>query len=122
MTGYIYIALTILFTCYGQIVLKWRLNNLAIVMPENTLDKVLLLGQLVFDPYILSGLFAAFLASVSWIGAMTKFELSFAYPFMALNFAIVFMIGVFLFGEAVTSAKLIGMFFVLIGIVVIVRG
>jgi len=78
MTSYIYIALTILFTTYGQIILKWRLNNLAIEMPEKLLAKVVLLTQLVFDPYILSGLFAGFLASVAWIGAMTKFELSFA--------------------------------------------
>lgn len=122
MTSYIYIALTILFTTYGQVILKWRLNNLVIEMPERLLSKAVLLTQLVFDPYILSGLFAAFLASVAWIGAMTKFELSFAYPFMALNFAIVFLAGVFLFGEAVTAPKIIGLSFVMLGIVVIVRG
>ncbi len=122
MIGYFYIFLTIAFTTYGQFILKWRMNQLNIILPDTLTGKALFLLKLVIDPFVLSAFISAFLASLAWMMAMTKFELSFAYPFMALNFALIFILGVWAFDESVTSAKLIGMCFILVGTAVIARG
>lgn len=118
---YIYIALTIFFTVYGQLVLKWRISKFG-VMPENPFQKLKFLLLLLIDPFIFSGFLAAFAASLVWMAAMTKFELSHAYPFMSLNFVVVILLSYFLLGEPITLAKVVGIFLIVAGTVVAARG
>ena len=110
-----------MFTIYGQIVLKWRLKELQIILPEGLLNKVLYLTKLLFDPFIFSGFIAAFVASLFWMAAMTKFELTTAYPFMSLAPTLVFVIGVLFLGETFTVGKIIGLVLIIIGTVVTVK-
>lgn len=115
--SYIYIALTIIFTVYGQIVIKWQASN-AGPFPEDFNDKLLFLLRLVFNPWVLSGLAAAFLASLAWMAAMTKFDLSHAYPFMSLAFVLVLFLSAFFFNEPLTFSKIAGMALIVGGILV----
>ena len=119
--GYLYIAGTVLFTVYGQLVLKWRIVNYG-AMPEDFGSKLVFLFKLLFDPYIFSGFAAAFVASFFWMAAMTKLELSFAYPFMSAAFVLVFLFSVFLFQEAVNWQKIVGLAFIVLGIIISSRG
>lgn len=118
--GYVYIFGTILFTVYGQLILKWRIASYG-ALPEMLSDKLLFLVKLLFDPYIFSGFASAFIASFFWMAAMTKFELSFAYPFMSGAFVLVFIFSVFLFNEPVTWQKVLGLILIVAGIIVTSR-
>lgn len=115
--GYIYILGTIVFTVYGQLILKWRINQFE-QWPPGLVDKCFFLLKSVIDPFIFSGLFAAFIASLFWMAAMTKFQLSYAYPFMSLSFILVFLLSAFIFHETVTWQKVLGLIFVILGIVI----
>ncbi len=115
--GYIYIILTILLTAYGQLILKWRMNAIG-VLPDALYEKLIFLIRAIFDPYIFSSFFAAFIASLTWMAALTKFELSFAYPFMSLAFAVVLVSSYFLLNESLTLNKAIGIVIIIIGLVV----
>ncbi|MFD1362108.1 EamA family transporter [Lentibacillus salinarum] len=117
MMGYLYIFGTILFTVYGQIVLKWQMDQ-AGTLPESLWDKMTFLLQLLLNPWILSGFAAAFLAALCWMAAMTKFNISYAYPFMSLSFVLVFLLSVVLFGDPVTVQKIVGLTLIIAGIVV----
>ena len=120
--GYFYIFGTIFFTVYGQIVLKWRINDLATAgLPEALSAKVLFLFKILFDPWVFSGFLAAFVASFFWMAAMTKFDISFAYPFMSLAFVLVLLLSVWLFHEPMTWQKLVGMALIVAGIFVTSR-
>jgi len=121
--GYLYIFGTIIFTIYGQIILKWRLSRLAIVLPDNLkiTDKIIALIQLVFDPFIFSGFVAAFVASLFWMAAMTKFEISQAYPFMSIAPAVVFLLGVWLLDETFTIGKVFGLVLIILGTIITVK-
>jgi undecaprenyl phosphate-alpha-L-ara4N flippase subunit ArnF len=121
MNPYFYIIGTLFFTVYGQIVLKWQLSNLKVILPESTFDKVIYLLKLIFDPFIFSGFAAAFIASLFWMAAMTKFEITQAYPFMSLAPALVFVIGVFFLGEVFTIGKVVGLLLIILGIIVTVK-
>jgi len=114
--GYIYIALTILFTVYGQMVLKWQVA-LSGPLPSGSVEKVTFLLGLLLNPWVLSGFCAAFLASLAWMAAMTKFQLSYAYPFMSLNFVLVLGLSAWLFQEPVSMAKVAGIVLVVLGII-----
>ncbi len=118
--GYFYIFATIFFTVYGQIILKWRINDVG-SLPEGLTDKIVFLFKLLFDPWIFSGFFAAFIASFFWMATMTKFDISFAYPFMSGAFVLVFLLSVFLFQEAITWQKIFGLLFIITGIIITSR-
>lgn len=109
------------FTVYGQIVLKWRLTGLKVILPEGFRDKMIYLTKLVLDPFIFSGFVSAFVASLFWMAAMTKFEITQAYPFMSLAPALIFVIGILFMGETYTIGKLLGLILIMIGIVVTVK-
>lgn len=120
--GYFYIASCIFFTVYGQIVLKWRMNE-NLVLPDSAFAKIVHLIKLILtDPWIFSGLSAAFVASLFWMMAMTKFQISYAYPFMSSAFILVLLISVPLFGETLNATKLIGTLLIVTGLVVLSRG
>lgn len=119
---YLFIAGTLIFTVFGQIILKWRINQKAGI-PENTtiLSLVQYFTKLLMDPYIIAGFASAFIASLFWMLAMTKFEITIAYPFMSLAPALVFLIGVVFLGENFTIGKLIGLFIIILGVIVTVK-
>ena len=121
MNHYFYILFTLLFTVYGQLILKWRLSNLKVVLPGDVMDKFFYLIRLVLDPFILSGFIAAFVASLFWMAAMTKFEITYAYPFMSLAPALVFLLGIFVLNESFTLGKVIGLIIIMLGIVITVK-
>jgi len=53
---------------------------------------------------------------------MTKFELSYAYPFMSLSFVFVLVLSGLFFHEAITLPKLFGVLLIMSGIIVGVQG
>jgi drug/metabolite transporter (DMT)-like permease len=120
MIGYIYIILTILLTAYGQLVLKWRMNSMG-ELPAAFTDKFIFLVKAIFDPYIFSSFFAAFIASLTWMAALSKFDLSFAYPFMSMAFIVVLVASYFLLHEPINLYKIVGMLLIVAGLVIASR-
>ncbi|MCC2249972.1 MAG: EamA family transporter [Bacillota bacterium] len=115
--GYLYILGTIGFTVYGQLILKWKIDQYG-SLPNAFMGKINFLLQLLLNPWILSGLFSAFLAALCWMAAMTKFDISYAYPFMSLSFVLVFILSAVLFGEPVSPPKIVGFSLVIAGIII----
>lgn len=114
--GYLYISGTILLTVYGQLVLKWRIGKYG-SLPETFNDKLLFLFKLMFDPYIFSGFLAAFIASFFWMAAMTKFDLSHAYPIVIGGLAFITSVfAIILLKEAFTLYKFFGFVFIVLGV------
>lgn len=120
MIGYFYIFGTIVFTVYGQLILKWRVAIYQDI-PQPLFEKIIFFLKLFIDPYLASGIASAFVASMFWLMAMTKFEISYAYPFMSLAFVLVLIFSVFLFNESLNLYKILGLFFIILGIVITSR-
>jgi drug/metabolite transporter (DMT)-like permease len=114
------IALTVLFTVLGQLAIKHGVTR-AGAPPLGTVPKIAFVARLFFDPFVFFGFVAAFLASLAWIGAMTKFELSYAYPFTVFSYVLILFFGVFFLHESLTPAKIIGTALVIAGIAVLAR-
>lgn len=116
LSGWVYIPATIGFTVYGQVVLKWQLSK-SDAIPRGTVNALgHLVGQLT-NPWIFSGFGAAGLAAIAWMGALSTFPLSVAYPFMATSFVLVLIASSLLLGEPVTLAKVIAITFIVLGLV-----
>lgn len=118
---YFYILATIGLTVYGQLILKWRITQFG-PLPTGLTEKLKFLIFLLLDPAIFSGFAAAFLASLAWMAAMTKFDLSHAYPFMSLNFVVVLLLSGWLLSEPMTIQKALGVGLIMLGTLVAARG
>lgn len=118
---YIYIFSTIAFTVYGQVIIKWRISQFG-ELPTGIYSKLAFLIKLLVDFYILSGFLAAFVASLSWMASMTKFDLNHAYPFMSLNFVIVLLLSSFFLSESINTIKIFGVFLIIAGVIVSAQG
>ena len=119
--NYIYIFATLVFTVYGQLILKWRISSFG-DMPSTYSSVFSYYLSLFSDPYILSGFFSAFLASLTWMAAMTKFELSYAYPFVSLNFVFILLLSYLFLNEPISASNIIGVFFIVLGTVIASKG
>jgi multidrug transporter EmrE-like cation transporter len=120
MNGYLYIFSTIVFTVFGQLVLKWRISKYG-EFPLQMNEKLIYLAKLFLDPFLVSGLASAFIASIFWLAVLTKFEISYAYPFISIAFVLVLLFSVFMFKETLTIQKVVGMMFIVLGIVITSR-
>jgi len=119
--NHLYILLTILFTVYGQIVIKWQVQ-LAGSFPLDKIEKIQYIIKLLLNPWVISSFVCAFLAAISWMAAMTKFDLSYAYPFMSLAFALVLFLSAIFFKETVTITKSLGLGLIILGIIIGSKG
>jgi len=115
--SYAYVILTVLLTVYGQIAIKWQVIA-AGPFPADPGEKIAFLLRLLLNPWVLSALAAGLLASVSWMAAMTRLELSHAYPFMSLAFILVMVCSAWFFNEPVTPLKVAGIALVVLGLAV----
>jgi multidrug transporter EmrE-like cation transporter len=118
---FVYIFAVIVLTVCGQLILKWQVAK-AGAFPQSFPERALFLLRLLLNPWVIGGLFAGFLAFLCWMAAMTKFELSYAYPFMSLAFVLVLLSSALLFHETVTMSKVFGILLIMAGIIIAGRG
>ncbi|MEX0666227.1 MAG: hypothetical protein WD598_15855 [Acidimicrobiia bacterium] len=119
--GFVFLAGTIAFTVYGQLIIRQQVGQIDEVPSGSALFRFLI--EFIFTrPLVLSGFAAAFMASLCWLATLTKFELSFAYPFMALNFVLVVALAFVAFGETINAYKIVGLLIVCGGLVVVAQG
>lgn len=117
--GAVYLILNIFFTVSSQILLKRELAKLEL---ENSF-KINFIFQIFKEFFSNAWLFISisfyFLASLTWILALTKFNLSFAYPFSIISYLLVFLFATFYLNETSNFYNLIGVVFIIIGLLLI---
>lgn len=68
------------------------------------------------NPYILAGLAFYAVGTVFWLSALSRKELSYVYPFVALTYVLVLAGSVLIFGEQLTIQSIVGTGLVLLGL------
>jgi len=68
----------------------------------------------------MAAFFFTFPGGITWILAITKLELSQAYPYVAMTYAVVSAAGVFIFGETLSMQKLLSTAVVIAGVGLII--
>ena len=121
MIHHIYIFLTVILVVYSQLIIKWQVG-LAGELPVEIVDKVLFLLQILFRPWVISGLTATFLSGLTWMAAMTRFPINYAYPFTSLSFILILIGSSVFFHESITIPKAIGTSFIIAGVIIASQG
>ena len=120
--NHFYLILAICFGVVSQLIIKWKMSAFSFDDYETWQDKFILAFSMLLNPYIIISLVLTLLAGVTWMIAMTKFEISYAYPFTLLGLVLVTIFSVVFFGESVNTYKISGIALIILGISVISKG
>ena len=123
--GYIYLYTAIACTVTSQLTTKWRVTNHIAAwfpMPEGMLAKLWFIIRILTDPFIIIACFLTLAGGILWIATMTKFDISYAYPFTMLGFVAVLILSALLLGEQFNIYKIIGCCIIITGVFVTSKG
>lgn len=73
------------------------------------------------NPHIISGLLCYMVSVLLWIYALSKVDVSVAYPMISIGFIINVIAAWYLFNEPLDLIKLTGIFFIILGVLLISR-
>ena len=77
--------------------------------------------RLATEPHILGGLACYVVSVVVWIMALSRVEVSIAYPMLSVGYVVNAIAAWYLFGEAVTPARLVGIGVIILGVFIVAR-
>lgn len=73
------------------------------------------------NPWVLGGMCLHVGALVVWLYALSRVDITFAYPFLALGYVLVSLAAWLWLGETIGSTKLLAMVIIVIGILILSR-
>jgi multidrug transporter EmrE-like cation transporter len=118
--SFVLILSGVLLNAAAQLLLKAGTNSVGHFQfsAENLLPIGWKLGT---QPYILAGLSCYVISVVVWIMALSRVQVSIAYPMLSIGYVVNAIAAYFLFGEAVGMQRLLGIGVILIGVVLVAR-
>lgn len=104
----------------AQLLIKAGTN--AIGYFEFTRDNVLPIGlRLATEPHIIGALFCYGLSVVIWILALSRVQVSIAYPMLSMGYVVNAVAAWWLFNEAFNPTKVVGIGVIIFGVILISR-
>jgi drug/metabolite transporter (DMT)-like permease len=119
-TPNLYILISVLGGGIGQILLKKGMNNLGTVTLSLS-DLVIVTWKMMTDPFVFLGLLISGISVFFWLAALSRVELSYAYPFASLGYVILLLASWLLLDETITPLRVLGTIVVGIGVFLISR-
>jgi drug/metabolite transporter (DMT)-like permease len=114
-----YLLLYIVFTVSSQLIIRWCVGSAGTVAAGS--DRVGFVLNLLLTPWVWAAFACTFLAGVMWMLTLSRFDLTYAFPFTGVTFLIILAAGALVFGEHVSIGRIVGTLLVLAGLVVVVR-
>ncbi len=110
----------VLLNAAAQLLLKAGTN--AVGHFEFSAQNILPVGmKLAFEPHILGGLGCYVVSVVVWIMALSRVEVSIAYPMLSIGYVVNALAAWYLFGEALGAMRLTGIGFIIVGVFLVAR-
>ncbi len=111
------IALSVAMGVGGQTAIKLGVSRPSATGLEISLPSVIqvILGS----PLVLLGLAMYGVGGLSWVLVLSRMDLSYAYPFLALNFVLVALVAWLLLGESIPGLRWLGIGCICIGILLV---
>jgi multidrug transporter EmrE-like cation transporter len=116
----LFILLTVALTVIGQLLVKRGMLQVG-ASPRQIALIPWFVWQTLTNPSVALGLACAVVAAISWTIAISRSDLSFAYPFMALAIVLVLPLSEIVFGESVPGSRWVGVGIVCLGLVIAAR-
>ena len=119
MVVVMFLVIAIGLGALGQISLKYGMSKVSLgaLGPGLVRDVV----HAVFTPYVFSGFVLYAISSGFWLMVISKWNLSFAYPMIAIGYVAVVLLSRLFFKESVTPLQWVGILMMCSGLAVVAR-
>ena len=115
-----YILISVLAGASGQIMLKKGMSSMGPL--TLSLDQLFnILWRVGTNPYVVIGLAVYVGGTVFWLAALSRVDLSYAYPFASLSYVVMLLASWRLFDENISPLRLLGTVVVGLGVFLISR-
>jgi drug/metabolite transporter (DMT)-like permease len=119
-TAIIYILISVLGSAAGQLLLKKGMNSMGpVTLSFNQLPSTVWQMATNFNVFI--GLAIYLVGTVFWLAALSRVDLSFAYPFASFNYVVMLVASWMMFDEKITLSRILGTVVIGIGVLLISR-
>jgi multidrug transporter EmrE-like cation transporter len=121
MNRYLPLILTgVLLNACAQLALKQGMRTIGHF--AFTLVNLIPIGlQVMVNPFVLAGLACYALSVAIWLMVLSRVDVSFAYPMLSVGYIVTALASKALFGEAVITARWIGILVICLGVYLITR-
>jgi multidrug transporter EmrE-like cation transporter len=110
----------VLLNAAAQLLLKAGTNRIGVFAftPANILPIGL---RIAAEPFVLGGLACYVISVLVWIMALSRVEVSIAYPMLSIGYVVNAAAAWYLFGEAVTAQRMVGIATIIVGVFIVAR-
>jgi len=105
--AYICLMFVILLTALSHLIFKWRVSNVEL-FSFSVKEKIYHYLLFLLDPWIIFSYVCVILTGILWMITLSRMSLSYAYPFLGLNFLLVPLFSWLLFNEGISGYQVIG--------------
>ncbi len=119
MRGIYFVLISILFNVSGQYSIKLGLNKFGAIEINNTI--ITTFSKIIIHPNIMLGLVFYIISAFSWLIALSKLDLSVAYPMLSIGYVILMLVSYFFLNESLGINKILGTLLIVGGIIFISR-
>lgn len=110
----------VLLNAVAQLLLKAGTN--AVGTFAFTADNLFPVGlKVASNPFIVSGLGCYVISVVVWIMALSRVEVSLAYPMLSIGYVVNALAAWYLFGEALGAQRMVGIATIIVGVFLVAR-
>lgn len=113
------IIASVTLSAIGQICFKFGL--MSVNRSSGMSDPVQNVVLALLTPGVLAGLGFYGIGTLLWLSALSRMELSQAYPFVGLGFALTTLSGWWLFSDQLSLLRLVGIAVILMGVTLVAR-
>jgi multidrug transporter EmrE-like cation transporter len=117
VSSWVFVAATVVLTVYGQVIVKWQAGR-AGAFPSAGGERVDYLVRFFLNPWVITAFLAAAVAALAWVAALSRLDLSRAYPWMATSFIAVTLLSAWFFSESLNGWKVAGVALIVLGLAV----
>lgn len=112
----------VLLNSAAQLMLKAGAKTLGTVAVGNGASLLAAGWGAATQPWIVLGLCFYFVSAGLWVLALTRVDVTVAYPMLSMGYVIAALLAWHFFGEALTASRVLGIAIILAGVVVLGRG
>jgi drug/metabolite transporter (DMT)-like permease len=117
---YLLTSISVIGMTVAQLLLK---KGMLLVgqFPPNLTEIIPFFAKAYTNTYVIGAVLVTILTALAWILAISKVDLSFLYPFMALSYVLVALFSFLFFKEGVTALRWAGIVTICLGVFLVSR-
>ena len=112
------LLIAILFTVTGELFLKHGMNRVGVIQLSNFLP---IMGRILRTPAVLVGFGSIGVGAVFWLAVISRVDLSYAYPMLAIGYVLVLLFSSIFLKEDISLLRWSGALVICVGVYLISR-